>query len=70
MPYKDRERYNLFMRDYRKGKKDDRIKTHGGKCETCGEGKMEFLTIAYRKKKPMVLCWNCRFSKKIKVEKK
>ncbi len=71
MPIKEKENYNAYMRKYYRRQNEKRIMTHGGKCEKCGEKRMEFLSIT-KKQKPqrrtIVLCWNCRFGKKIKVE--
>jgi hypothetical protein len=45
-------------------KKIDEIEKHGGKCFYCKEKQIEFLNFT----KGKVICWNCQFIEKQKVE--
>lgn len=65
MPIKTRENYNAYMRGYNLKKKQELIAKLGGKCEECGEKRIEVLSVSGGRKKK-VLCHNCRESLKIK----
>jgi len=51
--------YNRYMRKYNFDKKEKEIKKKGGKCNCCGETKLEFLSIE-RKRGGKIFCHNCR----------
>lgn len=59
---KNKEEYNAYMRNYQRKKKHDLIAKMGGKCQRCGDTRIEFLGIAGGK----VYCHNCRDFLKIK----